>query len=129
MIIEISYLPGYGVSPDGKVWTKRSRNWHKDMQGNIIYHTLSDWTELKPGKNSRGYYTISTCYNKIKKSFKVHKLIAECFIGPIPSKYVVNHINNNPLDNRVENLEIITQKENVHKYLELKKSQYNINYS
>jgi len=42
----------------------------------------------------------------------VHRLVAEAFIGPIPSGMQVNHLNGNRSDNRVENLEIVTSSEN-----------------
>jgi hypothetical protein len=43
----------------------------------------------------------------------VHRLVAAAFIGPIPPGLVVNHINGIRSDNRVSNLEIITQGQNI----------------
>lgn len=64
-------------------------------------------------KGSRYYYVILTI-NNIKKTRKVHQLVAESFLGHIPCgfNFVVNHINYDRLDNKVENLEIITAREN-----------------
>lgn len=42
----------------------------------------------------------------------VHRLVAEAFLGP-SEVLVVNHINHDRYDNRVENLEWVTQQENV----------------
>ena len=57
-----------------------------------------------------GYIQVSIC--GITES--VHNLIAETFIGPKPGKlYRVDHINENSLDNRPENLRWITHAENV----------------
>ncbi|NFF21812.1 hypothetical protein FDF76_12995 [Clostridium botulinum] len=51
--------------------------------------------------------------NKTKKEFKIHRLVAEAFI-PNPNNYkVVNHIDGNPLNNIVDNLEWCSQKMNV----------------
>lgn len=115
-IHEITSLPTYGITRDGRVFSKRSKNWHKDDEGNIIYHTLDDWKELVPAPNSCGYMTFVACYMMKYKTFKVHRIVAEQFIGHIPENMVINHINGNKLDNRAENLEIITQVENMQKY-------------
>ncbi|MCU4842302.1 HNH endonuclease [Bacillus cereus] len=47
----------------------------------------------------------------------IHILVAETWIGPIPKGYTVNHKDLNKFNNDVENLEIITQSENIkHSY-------------
>ena len=45
------------------------------------------------------------------KRFLVHQLVYECFISPEFDE--INHINGNKEDNRVENLENVTHKENM----------------
>jgi hypothetical protein len=63
------------------------------------------------------YYMIDLNKNGLSKKFLVHQLVAIVFLNHIPCKHklVVNHINFNRLDNRVENLEVITQRENTNK--------------
>ena len=70
---------------------------------NLITGTL-----YKISTNSIGYSTVKVN----KKWFLIHRLVAENFIGKIDNK-VVHHKNNIPIDNRVENLEITTQSENI----------------
>jgi len=58
-----------------------------------------------------GYYQVSVCAEgTILKQF-IHRLVMEAFYGA--SKLVVNHIDSNPRNNRIENLEYCTQRENV----------------
>jgi hypothetical protein len=55
-------------------------------------------------------------YHQIRingKGYQVHRLVAETFIGPIPPLYVVNHKDGNKSNNSTENLEIVTQMENM----------------
>jgi len=40
-----------------------------------------------------------------------HRFIYECFLGVITDKRVVDHINNNNSDNRLDNRQLITRSE------------------
>ena len=64
-----------------------------------------------------GYYGNVFYKDGKKKLFLVHQLVAMCFLDHIPCgfKLVVNHKNFNKTDNRVENLEIVSHRENTNK--------------
>jgi len=63
---------------------------------------------VKQTLNSTGYLMF-TCH---KKSKIAHRFIYECFYGPIEKGLVIDHINCNRTDNRIENLRKVTAKEN-----------------
>lgn len=69
---------------------------------------------LTPVKNKNGYLTYTFCQNKIKKSFRIHRLVAFYFIDNIYNKPYVNHKDGNKTNNHVNNLEWCTAKENDH---------------
>ena len=46
------------------------------------------------------------------RSAYVHTLIAEAFLGPKPKNLVVDHIDNNKLNNRLDNLQYVTRRLN-----------------
>lgn len=72
---------------------------------------------LKPGKSKNGYYRVSLSSAAKRKSFLVHQLVAMAFLNHKPNGHslVVDHINNISTDNRLENLQIITLRENTNK--------------
>ena len=73
---------------------------------------------LKPSKDKDGYYYVVFCYKRTSKVVKIHQLVAIAFLNHIPNMYngfIVDHIDNNPLNNNVENLQLITARENCSK--------------
>lgn len=69
---------------------------------------------LKPQKDRLGYQRIAFSYVKGKPTqFLLHRLIAEYFIPNPNNLPVINHIDNNPSNNSIENLEWCTQSHNI----------------
>lgn len=67
---------------------------------------------LKLFKKKDGYLQVQLWENHNYKNFKVHRLVYEAFNGTIPDGMQVNHINEDKTDNRLENLNLMTPKEN-----------------
>ena len=60
-----------------------------------------------------GYILITVSDQGIRKDYLKHRFIFECFHGKINDvKLVVDHINNIKTDNRLQNLQLITQSQN-----------------
>lgn len=68
---------------------------------------------LRQGKLKTGYLVVVLCNDGKVKNCKVHRLVANAFI-PNPNGYrCVNHKDENPSNNQVDNLEWCTYKYNV----------------
>lgn len=63
--------------------------------------------------NSMGYLRVCLTDGTNKRRAFVHRLVAEAFLDKPCGKNVVNHIDFNFLNNSAENLEWVTQKENM----------------
>lgn len=68
--------------------------------------------------NGRGYYKFSVMTRGKNSSFYVHRLVAMCFVTLELGKHCVNHIDGNTFNNHCDNLEWVTQKENVNHAIE-----------
>ena len=68
---------------------------------------------LTPTDNGNGYLIIGLSKNGKRKNYYVHRLAASAFINNPDNKPVVNHKDHNIKNNNINNLEWVTQKENV----------------
>lgn len=71
---------------------------------------------MKSRLNEYGYYRIGLNINRKQKQCIIHRLIAIHFIPKIEGKNVINHKNGIKTDNRIENLEWVTARENTCHY-------------
>lgn len=87
----------YEVFEDGRIWSY-SRN-----------------KFLKPKTLPNGYQQVQLSDNEGKiKDYLLHRIVYESVTGkPIPNGLQVNHINECKTDNRFENLNLMTPKENI----------------
>ena len=90
---EIEGYEDYMISSFGNVWSKR---FPRCLKLNI----------------NTGYYIVCIYKNNIQKIFKVHRLVALNFIPNSEEKPMVDHINRDKLDNRINNLRWVTPTEN-----------------
>jgi hypothetical protein len=92
------------------------------------YYLISNKGVLKSIKNGRdkirktamtkkGYLTYALSKDNVKRNFRAHQLVAMAFLNhnPCGMLSVIDHINNNKLDNRLENLRIVTSRDNHYK--------------
>lgn len=89
----------YEVSNFGRV---RSLNYRHTGQTNV----------LSPGENKRGYLKVNLWKMGKNNIYSVHRLVAEAFLPNWFDDPVVNHIDENPSNNNVENLEWCSQQYN-----------------
>ena len=68
---------------------------------------------LKQSNTTTGYKKVELSKNGFKKSIKVHRLVAQAFLVNTYNKPHINNKDGNPINNVVDNLEWVTQKENV----------------
>jgi hypothetical protein len=90
--IPVDGLEIYRISKNGKIWSDKIKKFLKTSV-------------------HKGYEKISIN----NTSYNIHRLLALTFIPCLHDKNTVNHINSVKTDNRLENLEWVTQKENVNK--------------
>ncbi len=91
----IGYEGLYKVFEDGKVWS-------------IKYSKF-----LKSRRNKGGYTVVTISKDAKIKCIPVHRLLYLNFIDKIDSGLQINHRDGNKLNNRLENLELVTPSQNI----------------
>ena len=85
-----------------------------DKNGNVI--NIIKKVPSKGTENNSGYlYVDVRKYGGKHKKMSSHRFVWECFNGIIPEGKVIDHINNDKKDNRLCNLQLVTQQENCKK--------------
>lgn len=101
----INYEGVYRVSNFGRV----KRYFYHSGNGEYVQrHRL-----IKNILAKNGYFNITLIKNGLKRPIGVHRLVAQAFIPNQDNKPQVNHINKDRGDNRIENLEWVTHRENI----------------
>ena len=59
------------------------------------------------------YPSVDLSINGASKSYSVHYLVWVAFNGPIPECYEINHIDQNPKNNKLSNLNLLSHKDNL----------------
>lgn len=95
-------------------------------KGNVKSLKFGKEKILSPRITSAGYNTASLCLRGKQKTFQVHILEAKAFLGHKPelTGLIVDHKDNNKLNNNLSNLQIITQRKNTIKDLPMGSSKY-----
>jgi hypothetical protein len=85
--------------------------------GNVKSLRFNKELILKLTKGTNGYLCITLRLLNKSKTYKVHQLVAMAFLGHTPNGLlkVIDHINNDKLDNRLENLQLVSNRYNSHK--------------
>lgn len=102
-MIDIPNYEGlYAVTREGEVWSyPKTNKYVKYLKGNWLKKT-----------KDRGYEYVTLHKNRKQKKYAVHRLMCLTFFGENKDKKHVNHKNGVKHDNRIENLEWCTPKEN-----------------
>jgi hypothetical protein len=101
----------YSISNTGVV--KRIKHFCQSKNQTKSFKFKVEEMILKQQKNHKGYFLVTLYKPNFRRTFSVHRLVAKHFVNG-KWNLQINHKNGIKTDNRAENLEWCTAKENIH---------------
>lgn len=101
----------YEISNEGKVRSTDRIIVGKSRWGGLRKMRFNG-KEITQFKGNNGYMKVTLSKDGKLKSKDVHRLVYEAFNGEIPENLQVNHIDENKTNNSIENLNLLSPKEN-----------------
>ena len=105
----------YWVSEDGEVFKYHPPRKHGVVNG--VDYGVERWYKMKPTLRKNGYLVFNLqCPSLTDKGYfntSVHQIVTECYLGPCPAGYEVDHIDENKQNNHISNLQYLTKEENI----------------
>lgn len=91
----------------------RNTNYYITDNGEVFSKRKNGFRKLVSPIGKDGYNKIGLCQNGNRTYYRVHRLVAECYISNPNNFEQVNHINGIKTDNRVDNLEWVSHSGNI----------------
>lgn len=85
----------YRICDGGEIWS----SYRKKGRGSV-----GPWSVVKSTETKVGYLRVSLITAEGRRSFLVHRLVLEAFVGPCPPGMEACHYDDNPKNNFVANL-------------------------
>lgn len=103
---QIKNYPNYFIAEDGTVESRAQKK--------------PKFLKAQPSTQTKTYKQVrlfnKELFSKNGELNYIHRLVYETFVGDIPEDMTVDHIDDNPTNNHVSNLQLLTQKENHEKW-------------
>ena len=104
--------------------TKKIEGYEKysiNESGEVISTQWGKKRKLKPQRASqsrKGYYQVRLFSEEQKKGKLqyIHRLVWETFRGEIPKGLEIDHLDGNPSNNSLSNLQLLSRRDNTYKY-------------
>lgn len=105
----VGYEGLYQVSSLGNV-----RSLDRYVRNTLKSERLVKGQLLRPAVSTSGYLQVGLHKEGVSKHNQLHQLVAKAFLEHVPNrnKTCIDHINGNKFDNRLENLQEISVREN-----------------
>lgn len=73
--------------------------------------------QMGVSKNKYGHLKVGFWKNGKNKLFLIHRLVYQTFVGEIPSGYDIHHVDGNPRNNNVSNLQAIDHRKHISNHM------------